>query len=393
MTFHSAKKSVFISAMHLLSCAALLWGTNALAMAAPKTVAGPEIITTPVVYKNRVLNLSNGYLVKNGGSLDIEDSVVNIDISPENPWFARLAGGDLIVSNTTFNIVTHNITPVPTAVSPYQLIRIDQGKVTLMGNEFSIAQPFTVGFLSTNASYTTTGFIVHGNNISNFHGGLYLVNSGDVTLTDNTFSNVSLVGILGMGLTTSSISRNIFSFPGNLLSGDALQLIASDNLVVSGNIIASGAGDGILIAGSQNVSLDSNKITDGASFAIRIQAVTALRGGLAQAVKGFLTHHRNRLAANSNITVTNNYLAQNRYGLIARAVDTLTVRENVFIQKFGSNQARRQWTNNDLLLTETTGLTWADNSYKEAFSQEVPGDNQLASQFVSYPEHGGVIWP
>jgi len=386
-----AKKSVFFG---FVSAACALSGTSAFADKAHVTC--PTVVKSAVVYTNTVVDLACGFEIKNGGSVNIQNSTVNMTISSANPWFAHLSGGDLVLSGSTFNIVTQNVTADPNHDPQYQLIRADRGNLSLAGNSFSVAQLFTTGFMTTNAAAgTTNNFYIHGNTISNFQGGIYLPGSDNFEVSNNTFSNVSLASIFTMG-STGSISGNIFSFPGNLVSGDAIDVVDSDNLTISDNIIASGVGYGIMVAGSDSIAIDSNKISDGQLFAVMIQPAASVKGTLARYRQQYLSAHKNRAVrstGNSNITVTNNYMAQNRYGLTASSVDGLTVQNNIFIQNFSTAVARTYWTSNANLLTGVSNLVWSENLYKEAFSQEVPGDNILAKQFVTFPEQGGVIWP
>jgi hypothetical protein len=43
------------------------------------------------------------------------------------------------------------------------------------------------------------------------------------------------------------------------------------------------------------------------------------------------------------------------------------------------------------LLPSVTNLTWLNNTYKEAFTQDISGDNTPSLQFVNFPAHGGVF--
>jgi hypothetical protein len=86
-------------------------------------------------------------------------------------------------------------------------------------------------------------------------------------------------------------------------------------------------------------------------------------------------------------------MALNRYGLTGGEISQLTVTNNTFIQKFAVSSLRQYWTNNDNLLPQVSNFTWSDNIYKEAFTQEVPGNNTNALQFKSFPKQGGVYLP
>ena len=94
---------------------------------------------------------------------------------------------------------------------------------------------------------------------------------------------------------------------------------------------------------------------------------------------------------NQNITIAKNYISQNRYGLTAIDVDTLIVKENIFIQKFPDNSTRKFWTDNQILLTNVSNLIWKDNLYKEAYSQDNEDENTQSSYFVTFPTYHGVV--
>jgi hypothetical protein len=104
----------------------------------------------------------------------------------------------------------------------------------------------------------------------------------------------------------------------------------------------------------------------------------------------YLNHYHSN-QRNTNITVTNNYLSQNRYGFAAQGVDSLFVANNFFIQAFDNSQDRIFWTNNANLIVDVTSLTWTNNFYKEAYSQDVPGDNSKSNALVVFPTTGGVL--
>ena len=70
---------------------------------------------------------------------------------------------------------------------------------------------------------------------------------------------------------------------------------------------------------------------------------------------------RDYSVVNGNITITNNYISQNRYGFAADNVDGLKVRNNVFIQRFNDKQTRKFWTNNDILIQNTKRINWGKN--------------------------------
>ncbi|MDX1901434.1 MAG: right-handed parallel beta-helix repeat-containing protein [Gammaproteobacteria bacterium] len=357
------------------------------------TLNADQIIDKPTTYDNETLNLTNGFMIKPGGILTIENSTVNIIISPYTPYFAYLTSGELILKNDTFNVTTESITPNPSAPTLYQLIKVDQGVVTATQSSFSVDNPFSVGFLTTNPTYPTKRFSITDNTIQNFHGGVYLANSDNAKVNGNSFLQVSLSNIFDMG-SMGEFDNNIFTFPGNLSFGDAIDLVDSKGVNVTNNIIQSSSNLGIQVMGGQQIVIDNNKLTDGLSYAISIKNSADVKSSRALAL--FMTAHptlKRAMAPSSDVTVSNNFIAQNRYGLTASGVDKLVVTNNMFIQKFSDDASRQFWTNNDLLLATSFNITWTNNFYKEAFTQDNAGDNKRALQYVPFPAHGGVVLP
>lgn len=360
--------------------------------AAPIVITGNHVITTPTSYNHVVLDLSNGrFTVNTGGSLDIENSTINGTISPANPNFVALTNGSLVLKNNTVNVTVTGITPNANNMSTYQIIQAQQGNVTINSTNFTVDTPFTVGFLST-GSLLTSGFNISNNTLINFHGGIYLNNSNNAIVDDNVFTNVSFANIYNSG-TLNEIKRNIFSFSGNLMFGDAIDVVNSVGISISDNIISSGSGYGIFIMGGQNLFIENNKITDGSTYAIYIQSPSMSVVRKSKYLNQLLSNYKVTSISNSNIVISNNYIAQNRYGIAGGVVDKLIVTDNTFIQRFTDSSIRQYWTNNDILLPLASNVTWLNNIYKEAFTQEVPGDNSSSLQFVPFPEHGGVYIP
>lgn len=350
----------------------------------------PTLITKPTLYKNTHLTLSEGsFRIEKGGTLDIENSLIDVTLSPSNPYFILLNNGSLILKNNTIHVTANNIIPTPLSQTVYQLIRINAGELNITQNQFSVNQSFSVGLLATQSSSSFNGFTITKNEIWNFHGGFYLAHLTNGELNNNIFHQVSLANILLMGSNTS-INHNDFNFPGNLKPGDAIDIINSENITIQNNIITSSANYGIYVLGGQDIVIDSNKITDGLSYGVFIKTATTRNVSLNPLINNFIPSNL-RFFPNNNITISNNYLEQNRYGLAGEIVGTLTVKDNIFIQRFPDASTRRFWTDNHILLPKTLHLTWINNTYKEAFSQEVPGNNTLSYQFVEFPAEGGVV--
>ena len=367
--------------------AATLLATSPLALSKTVTLKSNQIINTPTSYNNVTLNLNNGFIIEPGGSLDIENCVVNVQISPGNPYFIYMTTGALTLKNNTFNVSVSGISPSPYTPQPYELIQIDQGALSIIHNSFTVSQPYSVAFLMTNPGFTTTGFMINQNTLQNFHGGVYLSNSNSAQIDENAFTNVSLSNIWNSG-NASELKENIFSFPGNLTTGNAIDLVNSNDMNVSDNIISSSVNYGIHILGSSNLIIRNNKISDGQSYGILIENPATFKNA-----KLLATGKDAKVSAppaNSIITIKGNYIAQNRYGLSADNADTVTVIGNVFIQRFPDPGSRSYWTNNSNLLNNVTNLIWAHNYYKEAFTQDISGINDLTKQFVPFPADGGV---
>ncbi len=353
---------------------------------------GNQVITTPTSYNHQTLDLTDGrFTVNPGGSLDIENSTINITISSGNPYFVLLNSGQLTLKNNAVNVKAGSITPNPSVQAAYQLMTISNGQVNIATNTFSIDTPFTVGLLSTQTTLTS-GFQITGNTINSFHGGLYLSNSNNAEVDGNVFSNVSYANIFNMG-NLNNFNHNLFSFPGNLNQGDAIDIVNSNGVTIAGNIIASGSNYGISVMGGQNLFIENNKITDGLSYGIIIQTPSMAELRKNKSLSQLLAGRKFKLTVNSNIVITNNYIAQNKYGLTGGVIDKLIVTNNMFIQRFTDSSIRQYWTNNDNLLPSVTNLTWLDNQYKEAFTQDNAGDNTPSLQFVTFPAHGGVFIP
>lgn len=370
----------------------LLLGST-LGFAQTIVITGVKVIDKPTTYENVVLDLTNGaFAINKNGVLKILNSTVNVTLSPGNPFFASLNRGHLVLEKDVFNVTSSGLSPSPTTQPLVWLIQVNRGTLNLAGNQFTSAMPYTTGFITTNVDFNTEGFQINRNMIKNFHGGVYLYHSNNADVNDNSFENVSFSNIFNMG-NMSNFKRNTFSFPGNLSQGDAIDIVDSTSLTIQDNIISSSSSYGIFIMGGQNLFIDNNMLTDGLSYGIFIQTATPTLISKNKNLAPVLAKHKFVCAANSAITITNNYLAQNRYGLAGEVVSGLDVEDNVFIQRFSDNASRQHWTNNDVLLAAATNVTWLNNLYKEAFTQDNGGDNTQALNFVDFPAHGGVSLP
>lgn len=378
---------------YLLIIGLVLIMMSKLAFAQTIVISGNQTINKPVSYDNVTLDMSNGsFTVVKSGKLQITNSVVNVTISAANPFFATLNQGSLILKGNTFNVIASGIMPNPSAQALYNLIQVTRGTLNIEANQFMVDKAFSVGFIKTNPSFNTQGFQILQNKIQNFHGGIYLYNSSLAEVDDNSFENVSFANIFNFG-NMNNYKRNIFSFPGNLDLGDAIDIINSDTIIIRDNIISSSSNYGIFIMGGQNLFIQNNKITDGLSYGIFIQTPQPVIQSKNKYLAQLLGKYKMTFLLNNAISITNNYFEQNRYGLAGEEIQNLTVTDNIFIQRFNDNASRQHWTDNTVLLPSATNVTWLNNSYKEAFTQDNEGDNSQALDIVPFPASGGVSLP
>lgn len=369
----------------------LFWSLSAYCFA-DIVLHGEQVINKPTTYDHVTLDLTDGrFSIRPGGSLTISNSTVRVQISQANPNFVQMINGNLNLQANQVNVTTTLSSNAQVKFFDFDLIRVDQGTVSINKNNFTIDKPYTIGFLSTGIQYFTKGFRITENTIDNFHGGVYLNKSSEAEISRNKFTNVSFSSIFNNG-NMNTFDRNLIVFPGNLYLGDAIDIFNSNGVTVSNNLISSGANSGVSITGGNNIFIKNNKITDGKEFAIVINtpSLAALKKNtywMQLLPKGKISFFDN-----NNIVISYNYLAQNKYGLKAGIVDNLVVFGNIFIQRFNDPTSRQFWTNNDNLLPEVANLAWGHNEYKEAFTQDNEGDNSLALKFVSFPRRGGVVY-
>jgi len=349
------------------------------------------VIDKSTVYKNVIIDLNKGsFIVKNKATLQIEHCTINGTISSDNPFIIAVENGTLILKNSKVTISTSNISPHANAMTIYHALHIIKGNVTIDGNEFSIAQPYTAGLLTTD-TIATNNVTIRNNYIYQFHGGLLLKNSQYATIVGNKFSHVSLGNIFLIESEHALISKNYILFSGNNSIGDAIDIVDSNQVDIEQNYILSGSCYSIVILRGNNIRINQNSVVGGITYAIyvapSIDHVTCSNR--------YLDKDGNKsrtipVDMNTNIFITNNYIAQNRYGLAIHSVKGLWVQNNIFIQRFADNANRLFWTNNDKLFQNVISVVWKDNWYKEAYSQEEENDNRMAKRIVPFPQHGGV---
>jgi hypothetical protein len=348
------------------------------------------IISFSKTYNNATLDMSNGsFIIKNNATLTLNNSSIIGTLSPSNPTLFTVDGsGSLVMNTNQVNITASNIPPHPTTQSLQYVIQVAQGKINLSNNTFTINQPYSAGFLITTSSIPTTGIKLTGNNISNFHGVFYLISSDNVSITNNLLNTNSYGNIVVMG-NNGTITGNTITFSGNDRLGNSMDIINSNTMNISQNLLLTPTCHGIYILNSNNVLINGNQVFGGITYAINLLSNPEVSEKDEYVTKLFTSLPIKKLAA-SNIVISNNFMSQNRYGIAATDISNLTVNNNVFIQRFSDAASRQFWTNNHILLQNVTGLTWTNNLYKEAFTQDIGGDNSQSLKIVPFPQTGGV---
>jgi len=351
------------------------------------------VISYPKTYNNVTLDLTNGsFIIKNGASLTITNSNLIGTISPTNPVLITVdGGGSLVMDNDQVNVTSNNIPAHPKTQSLQYVIQVATaaaGGVKLMNNAFSMAEPFTAGLLITTSSIPTSGIQLTNNNITGFHGVFYLIASDNATVHNNTLIQNSYGNVVVVG-NNDLITGNTIKFSGNDHLGNSIDVIDSDTVTISNNLLLTPTCHGIYVMNSDNLTIDSNQVFGGITYAMNIYSFPETAVG-DEYITQLMSNHTFKNSISTNVTITNNFMSQNRYGIAASDVNTLTVQNNYFIQRFTDNASRKFWTNNNILLKNVTNLTWGNNLYKEAFSQDINGDNSKSFQIVTFPQSGGV---
>ena len=356
-----------------------------------KKIFSDTIISKDTVYQNASIDLNSGsFQIINNATLKIENSTINGTISADNTAFFKVTNGKLILKNSMFNINSVRLPAVPDLPAIYYSINVLQGSVDIDNNKFFTNKDYTVGFLTTNR-LATTGFKITNNEFHRLHGGILLRNATHAVIENNKFDHVSSSNIFLIDSSDHLIKRNTILFSGNNNVGDGLDITDSANITITQNYIASGSCYSMMVLHGKNINITDNKILSGITYAISIAGSIGEKTASDQYLLKLIGNRATRVAGNENITITHNYLSQNRFGITTDNTDRLIVKNNLFIQRFADNNARKFWTNNDILIKNTVNVSWEDNLYKEAYSQDPQGDNSLSGKTVSFPLHGGVI--
>lgn len=350
------------------------------------------IIQVPTTYSNTTLDMSHGnFIVRKGAKLTIENCTINGTISSNNTNLISVELGAVDLINNRMNIDASTIKQDPRAEASFFAIKLGRASATLNGNTFNVNNPFTVGLFTTSTILPATDLKIINNEFQNFHGVLYLLHSYNSFIDNNYFKLNSSGHIVIVG-SNSLITNNSTYFSGLNQLGDAIDIVAAENVTIAKNNIFTPTSIGIAVTLSRNVLLDRNTITGGITYGIYLLSQSGLKdpNNFTTTILSKLDKAKINKLSTENITIKNNYLGQNRYGIAAADVSNLTVTDNFFTQRFTDAAARKFWTDNAILLQNVSGLTWTNNIYKEAFTQINGGDNSM-TQFVPFPETGGVV--
>lgn len=353
------------------------------------------VIAYPKTYDNVTLDMSNGsFIIKDKASLTIKNSNIQGTLSKAIPLLFYVEDGKLSMENTQVDVTTKNLTEHPKTQSLEYVMGLGLGNINLAGNTFKIDKLYTAGLLITTSTIPSTGLKITNNYFEKFHGVLYMIASDNALVADNTFKRNSYGQIVMIGNNSKILHNSIF-FSGNYRLGNSIDVIDSTNITISKNALFTPTCHGIYVLNSHDMVIDSNRISGGITYAMNVLSnpETVKSPGdeyLTDIIKTYRMNKPVKSGISNNIAITNNTMSQNRFGVAVNDTDMLVIKNNIFVQRFADAEARKFWTNNSVLLQNVTNLTWADNLYKEAYSQEIGGDNSKSSMFVNFPQTGGV---
>lgn len=367
-----------------------LWVISSACFAETVVILPNTVISVDKNYHHVTLDLTHGnFLVKNGATLSINDCTINGTLSKNNPiLFDVSEHSKLDMMRNMVNVHSEGVLPHPMTQSIYYVMQIAAGVVDLRNNNFTMEDPFTSGLLITLWPYGTSNFVILGNRIENFHGALYLINTGNSKVEDNVFVKNSYGNIVNMG-NKNSIVHNTIYFSGNNRLGNAIDVLNSQEVQVARNLILNPTCHAIYVLSSSNITIDDNRVQGGITYGVNVLSFPEASDKFAY-LGNVIPTLKNLNALSHSITIKDNYFLQNRYGVAASDTVGLTVDGNYFVQRFESNDTRKFWTNNNILLKNITDLVWTNNLYKEAFTQEISGDNSKSFSLIPFPVTGGV---
>lgn len=348
------------------------------------------VIAHSKVYNNATLDLSNGsFLIKENATLTINNSTITGNISRSNPSLFIIERGHLVLNHNKVNVSAVGIAPHSTTQSLYHAIHVETGDIQLSDNHFQLDKSFTVGLLITNPIIHTANFKIVNNKFERFHGVLYLINTDKTLVSGNTFLQNTYGHIVIFG-TRANITKNKIYFSGNNRLGNSIDIIDSDDIILEKNLLFTATCHGIYVLNSRHISIQDNRIYGGITYAITLLSFPEVSAAEPY-IATLMANHKFKHYSSSNIVIMNNFMSQNRYGIAAADINDLVVVHNYFIQRFEDANARKFWTNNAVLLKNVTNLNWSDNLYKEAYTQQIDGDNSQSNSFHVFPVTGGIV--
>jgi len=348
------------------------------------------VIAYPRNYDNVTLDLSSGsFIIKDNATLTITNSQVLGTLTRKIPNLFVVENGKLVMDKNVVSIKSSGIAEHPQTQSLENVIQLTFGNVSLTNNSFKIDNYYTAGFLITTAIAPSTGLNFVNNKFEGFHGVLYLIASDHSLIKNNTFIRNSYGHIVIIG-NHSTIENNTIMFSGNYRLGNSIDIIDADNVNIINNRIFTPTCHGIYILNSHNVLVEGNSVFGGITYAMNVYSNPETLAKDDQYLLAFVPHKKMRHMISSNIKIKNNFMSQNRFGVAASDTDKLIVENNTFIHRFKDNDSRKFWTDNQILLQNIKSLTWSNNRYKEAYSQEMSGDDSNSMTLVAFPKKGDV---
>lgn len=351
------------------------------------------IITTEKIYDQQslIVHEHGRFVIEGNGLLVIKNSRVDVTLSQANPFFILAKQGKLILENSTFRVRTTNIPGRQRQEATAYLVSAKKAQLQVSNNQFYAESIHTVGLIKIgdwDGKVHSQDHMINNNYINNFHGGLYLFNVSNSTISHNMFKFNSL-GSINVSGEHVSVDNNRILFSGRFDIGDGILVLPSKNIKIEHNQISNGSCYGMQVIGGEYVEINDNTIVDGITYAIYISSdFNKLNLSQQQIAMLELT---NAPVRNEHIIIANNYLGQNRYALAGDEVSNLKAHDNYIVQRFDDAATRTFFTNNDILFKRLINLTWKNNFYKEAFTQ-VNGDNlDITKRLYVYPTRGGVI--
>ncbi len=353
------------------------------------------VISFPKTYSNVTLDMSHGnFIVKGKASLTIKNCIVQGTLSKETPVLISVENGTLNIDSSQVSIQTVDLPQHPFTQSLQYVVQLGFGNVSFSNSNFKIDQTLTAGLLITTSTTPTTGLKFTNNTFEQFHGVLYLIASDNSLVSDNTFKRNSYGQIVIMG-NNSNIIHNYIYFSGNYHLGNSIDILDSSNVSIRRNLLFTPTCHGIYVMNSHTVLIDGNRVSGGITYAVNVLSYPETAKGddayLTDLLHQYRATHNTTQSISNNIIISNNVMSQNRYGIAVSDTDALQVRNNIFIQRFTDAESRKFWTNNAVLLQNVTNLAWTENLYKEAYTQEINGDNSQSGKFVVFPQTGGVV--